>query len=45
MHGGKHNYHKEATEGNYYKATGSRYHTHKKCVAKKDKDEEDRHGK
>ena len=36
---------KEATEQNYYKATGGGYHTHSKCVAKKDKDEEERNGK
>ena len=33
---------KEATEWNYYKATGGMYHTHNRCVAKKDKDEEER---
>ena len=36
---------KEATEQNYYKATGGRYHTHSKHVTKKDKDEEERNGK
>ena len=36
---------KEATEQNYYKATGGRYHTHREGVMKKGKDEEERDGK
>ena len=39
------NYNKEATEQNYYKATGGRYHTHKKCVENKDEDEGEGNGK
>ena len=36
---------KKLQKRNYYKATGGRYHTHSKCVARRDKDEEERDGK